>query len=226
MRVLCLAAHPDDEVLGAGGTLLKHAACGDETFLVVATVAYAPRWPESVIRQKRDECLAAARLLKVRDVRFLEFPTLHLNTLPTIELNDAVGRALSDFQPDTVYIPPCDDLNRDHALLFEAALVASRPGASAALRTVYSYEIPTTTRCNIATRWQANRYVDIGPFIEPKLAAMGAYRSELRDPPHPRSLDAIRAFARERGAALGLGYAEAHMLVRDVWRATDSRDSQ
>ena len=226
MRVLCLAAHPDDEVLGAGGTLLRHAARGDETFLVVATVAYAPRWSETAVRQKRDECLAAAALLNVRDVRFLEFPTMHLNALPAIDLNDAVGRALSDFKPNVIYVPPCDDLNRDHALLFEDALVASRPGGLGSLHTVYSYEIPTTTRCNIATRWHPNSYVDIGPFIEPKLAAMSAYRSELRDPPHPRSLDAIRAFARERGAAVGLGYAEAHMLVREVRCDADFRRPQ
>ena len=94
MRVTCLAAHPDDETIGAGGTLLRHAAAGDETALIVATVAYPPRWPEELVRRKRAECLAAAKLLRIDEVRFLEFRTMHLNTLPAIELNDAVERAL------------------------------------------------------------------------------------------------------------------------------------
>lgn len=215
MRVLCLAAHPDDEVLGVGGTLLKHVADGDETMLVVATVAYAPRWPEELIKQKREECLAAAKLLRFKDVRFLEFPTMHLNALPVIDLNSAVGNALADFRPDVVYAPPAGDLNRDHAILLEAALVTTRPLGNEHPRRLYSYEVPTTTRCNVGSIWQANTYVNISDHIEAKLTAMAAYQTELREPPHPRSLESIRAFARERGASVGCSYAEAHMLVRE-----------
>lgn len=216
MRVVCLAAHPDDETIGAGGTLLRHAAAGDETALIVATVAYAPRWPEETVRQKRAECLAAAARLGIGAVRFLEFRTMHLNALPAIELNDAVRRALAELRPDVLYAPPCDDVNRDHAVLFEAALVASRATGSGGPRRLYSYEIPPTTRFNLGGRWVANTYVDIGDYLEPKLAAMRAYASELREPPHPRSLDGLRIFARERGLAVGLPAAEAHMLVREL----------
>lgn len=216
MRVLCLAAHPDDETLGVGGTLARHARAGDAVTLVVATVAHEPRWSAALIARKRAECHSAAQLLGISDCRFLELPTMHLNTYPAIELNDLVGRAVADVRPEIVYAPPCDDLNRDHAVLFEAALVATRPLGAAAPRKLYSYEIPTTTRFNLPGRWHANTYVDVGEFIEQKLAAMGAYESELRDPPHPRSLDAIRAFARERGAAVGRRYAEALMLVREL----------
>jgi LmbE family N-acetylglucosaminyl deacetylase len=214
MRVVCLAAHPDDETLGAGGTLLRHAAAGDETALIVATVAHPPRWPEDLVRQKRAECLAAAEALRIGEVRFLEFRTMHLNTLPAIELNDAVERTLAEWRPEIVYAPPCDDLNRDHAALFEAALVAARPTGRGGVRALYSYEIPTTTRFNHGSRWAANTYVEIGDYLEQKLSAMAAYASELREPPHPRSLEAIRVFARERGVAVGLPAAEAHMLIR------------
>jgi N-acetylglucosamine malate deacetylase 1 len=216
MRVLCLAAHPDDEVLGAGGTLLRHRAAGDELGLVVATVAYPPRWSAEIIRAKRSECLAAAKLLGIRHVQFLEFQTMHLNTLPAIDLNEAVTRAISAFAPQVVYAPPCDDLNRDHALLFEAALVAARPGSATGFDQLYSYEIPTTSRCNLPTRWHANTFVDIHDFIDQKLAAMAAYRTELKEPPHPRSLEGIRVLARERGLSCGREYAETHMLVRAV----------
>lgn len=216
MRVLCLAAHPDDEVLGAGGTLLKHRANGDHTHLVVATVAFTPRWSESTVARKREECHHAAELLGFQGVSFLEFRTMHLNSLPAIELNDAVGRAVHDFDPHLLYAPPMDDINHDHSALFNAALVAARPTGSSSLRSLYSYEIPPTTRFNSSNRWQPNSYVDIGEFIDAKLAAMALYQTELRPPPHPRSLESIRTFARERGVALGLEYAEAHMLVREL----------
>ena len=216
MRVLCLAAHPDDETLGVGGILARHARAGDAVTLVVATVAYEPRWSADVIARKRRECLAAARILGIADVQFLGFQSMHLNALPAMELNDAVGRAVADARPDIVYAPPCDDINRDHAVLFDAALVATRPTGGPAPRKLYSYEIPTTTRFNLPGRWHANSYHDIADTLETKLAAMAAYETELREPPHPRSIDAIRAFARERGAALGRPYAEALMLVREL----------
>ncbi len=216
MRVLCLAAHPDDEVLGPGGTLLKHRAAGDETRLVVATVAYSPRWSESTIQRKRHESIKAAGVLGISDVQFLDFKTMHLNALPAIELNGAIGRAVSEFDPHVLYAPPIDDLNQDHAAVFSAALVAARQTGSTSLRSLYSYELPPTTRYNTSNRWLPNSYVEIGDNIDAKLEAMAAYETELRDPPHPRSLESIRAFARERGAALGVGYAEAHMLVREL----------
>jgi LmbE family N-acetylglucosaminyl deacetylase len=214
MRVLCLAAHPDDETIGAGGTLLKHRAAGDETALIVATVAFTPTWTESTIRRKREECEQAARLLGLGPVRFLDFPTMHLNALPAIELNAKVAAAIREFDPHVLYAPPFDDLNQDHAALFNAVNVAARHTGGSSLHALYSYEIPTTTRFNVASRWQANTYVDISEHIEAKLAAMEVYGTELRDPPHPRSLQAIRTFARERGAAMGVGHAESHMLVR------------
>ena len=216
MRVLCLAAHPDDEVLGVGGTLLKHQAGGDETALVVATAAYTPAWSESVVQRKREECLHAARILRIGDVQFLEFRTMHLNALPAIELNKAVGRAVREFDPHALYAPPFDDINQDHNALFSAALVAARHTGAKNLAALYSYEIPTTTRYNPPSRWHANSYVDIGAFIDRKIEAMTAYETELRDPPHPRSPESIRTFARERGAAMGIGCAEAHMLVREL----------
>ncbi|MBN2447388.1 MAG: PIG-L family deacetylase [Phycisphaerae bacterium] len=216
MRVVCLAAHPDDETIGAGGTLLKHRAAGDEISLVVATVAFEPHWSADEVSHKRDECLAAADILGISDVRFLEFRTMHLNTLPAIELNACVAAALADLKPDIVYAPPCDDLNRDHAVLCEAALVTTRATDLKHMPTLYSYEIPTTTRYNVPGRWQPNTYVDVSPVFERKLLAMSQYRTELRELPHPRSLDGLRCLARERGLFIGCEYAETHMLIRQV----------
>lgn len=216
MRILCLAAHPDDETLGAGGTILRHRADGADALLLVATVAHAPRWSDEEIHAKRDECLAAAQILRFSDVRFLDWPTMHLASIPAIELCEAVQRVVRDWRPQLVYAPPFDDVNSDHNALFAAALVATRHVGPDSPGALYSYEIPSTTRFAAASRWYPNTYVDISAHLEQKLSAMARYRTELRDPPHPRSLDALRIFARERGAAMGMQYAEAHMLIRQT----------
>lgn len=216
MRVLCLAAHPDDEVLGAGGTLLRRRAAGDEIGLVVATAAYVPRWPADVVQAKRAEAIQVARELGVSWLKFLDFRSMHLAAQPAMELNDAVAAAIGEFQPEVVYAPPFDDVNSDHAALFQAALVAARPVGGKGPRQLYSYEIPTTTRFNVRARWEPTTHVDISGHVEQKLRLMELYESELREAPHPRSLSGIRAFARERGAAVGVEYAECHMLVREL----------
>src|ERR1044071_9669931 len=114
MRVLCLAAHPDEEVLGAGGTLLRHRAAGDQVSLVVATVAYTPRWPAEIVQRKRAYCVAVAKGLGVNELKFLDFRSMHLAALPAMELNDAVARIVREVEPETIFAPPCDDLNSDH----------------------------------------------------------------------------------------------------------------
>jgi LmbE family N-acetylglucosaminyl deacetylase len=215
-RVVCLAAHPDDETIGVGGTLRLHAEAGDEVCLIVATQAYQPRWSAEEIERKRKECERAAEVLGIAQVQFLGLSTMHLAALPTIDLTTPVAAAIQAFEPEIVYAPPAGDINSDHAALFAAVNVACRPLGSRGPRKLYSYEIATTTRFNLPGSWQANTYVDISTVIEPKMAAMAAYQTELREPPHPRSLEGIRIFARERGFSVGKDYAEALMLVREV----------
>lgn len=216
MRVLCLAAHPDDETIGVGGILRQHANAGDEVRLLVATQAFSPRWPEDVIAAKRRECERAAEILGIAKVDFLGLRTMHLASLPAIELATPIAKTISDYQPEVVYAPPANDINSDHAALFEAANVACRPVGAAGPGRLYSYEIATTTRFNLPGSWHANTYVEISDVIEEKLAAMAAYQTELRDPPHPRSLEGLRIMAQERGVCIGKRYAEALMLVRDI----------
>jgi LmbE family N-acetylglucosaminyl deacetylase len=216
MRVLCFAAHPDDETIGAGGTLARYAAEGAETFLLVATSAYEPRWSAESIAAKRDECLAAAEVLGIRDVRFLALKTMHLANLPSIDLADAISATMADVEPDVVLAPPCHDLNTDHAALFNAVNVATRATGTGAPAKLYSYEICTTTRFNVGAAWLPNTYVNISDWLEAKLKAMQCYQTELRQAPHPRSLEGLRIMAAERGAAMGMAAAEALMLVREL----------
>jgi LmbE family N-acetylglucosaminyl deacetylase len=219
MRVLVLAPHPDDETLGVGGTILRHVADGDEVHLLVMTETYPPLWQASEKARRQDEARAAAKVLGLAGLAFAGFPTMRLNTVPAIEVAGRLIGELRRLNPDVVYAPPVGDVNQDHEATFKAALVACRPLPGCTVRRLLCYEIPPTARFSNpidAARWLPNTYVDITSHIEQKLAAMECYQSELRQPPHPRSLEGIRLYARERGLTIGLQYAEVFDLIREI----------
>jgi LmbE family N-acetylglucosaminyl deacetylase len=214
MKTLIIAAHPDDETIGAGGTIARLTAAGGEVALWIATETYEPRWGASEKVRRRAEAEKAAEILGVADLRFGGFKTMHLSATPAIELADAVSRVVNDFAPEVLLAPPPDDVNSDHSALFDAALVAARGLPGNQVRRFYAYEIGTTTRFAAPGRaFAANTYVDVTAAFETKLAAFAAYESETRAFPHPRSAEGLEAIARERGLAAGFEYAEAFMLV-------------
>lgn len=221
MKILVIAPHPDDEVLGVGGTIANHTKMGDEVYLCVVTKAYTPDWSEEFIKNREKEVLKVNKILGIKKTYFLDFPTVKLDTIPQKELNEAISRVVNKVRPDTVYIPHRGDVNKDHRLVFETALVALRPKLGGAARKVLSYETLSETE------WAApptedvftpNVYVDISDTLKTKLNAMSAYKSELKEYPHPRSLKSITALANKRGTEAGLKAAEAFMLVREISR--------
>jgi len=157
--------------------------------------------------------------LRLASVAFAGFPTVKLNAVPAIDLAGYLIAQMRRLSPEVVYAPPVGDVNQDHEAVFKAALVACRPLPDNTVKTLMSYEIAPTVRFGNpadAGRWMPTTYVDITPHIDAKLKAMSCYASELREPPHPRSLEGIRLFARERGLAVGLEYAEAFQLIREI----------
>jgi len=221
MKILVIAPHPDDEVLGVGGTIAKHTKMGDEVYLCVVTKAYTPDWSEEFIKNREKEVLKVNKILGIKKTYFLDFPTVKLDTIPQKELNEAIFRVVNKVRPDTVYIPHRGDVNKDHRLVFETAMVALRPKLGGAARKVLSYETLSETE------WAApptedvftpNVYVDISDTLKTKLNAMSAYKSELKEYPHPRSLKSITALANKRGTEAGLKAAEAFILVREISR--------
>lgn len=216
MNVLIVAAHPDDEVIGAGGTIARHVRAGDAVSLLVMTEVWEPRWPAKEREARKGEAEAAAEVLGIREVRFAGFPTVKLNTVATVELTAAVTKAVEEFDADVVYLPPPNDVNRDHTEVFEAGLAATRPLPDSSVRKVLAYEIATTARFGTSGGLQPNVFVDISELMETKLQAMSCYKSELRKPPHPRSLEGLKIAARERGLSVGVEYAEVFGLVRLV----------
>ena len=219
MRVVVLAPHPDDETLGAGGTIARHVAEGDEVHLIFMTETYPPLWQEGEKPKRQAEARAASKALGAAGATFAGFPTMRLNTVPAIELAGYLIGRFRELSPEVVYAPPVGDVNQDHEAVFQAALVACRSLPGNTVRRFLSYEIPPTARFANpidAARWLPNVYVDITAHIDRKLAAMKRYPSELRKPPHPRSLEGIRLYARERGLTLGIEYAEAFCLIREL----------
>ena len=218
-NILVIAPHPDDEVLGVGGTIANHGKNGDEVHLCVVTRAYPPEWTEEVIGIKRQEVNEASGILGIKGTSFLDLPTVKLDTLPQKELNHAIARVVDAVKPDVVYLPHKGDLNRDHRLVFEAALVALRPLAGNTVSRILCYETLSETEWGIPDAESVfipNVYIDITNTLDTKLAALSAYASELKEYPHPRSLEMLKTLAQKRGSEVGIAAAEAFMLVREI----------
>jgi len=218
VRVLVIAPHADDEVIGAGGTIAKHVAHGDEAYLCVVTQPYSPPWSEQHLAAARPQVRAVQQVLNLRDVFFCGFPSVKLNTVPQIELAWALQRVLDEVRPEVVYTSSPSDINEDHRIVYDRTLVAARPLPGSALRRLLAYEIATTARFGLpagCAPFVPNVFVDIAAFLDKKLEAMACYRTQLRDWPHPRSLQALRLQAEERGVSVGLQAAECFCLIRE-----------
>lgn len=216
MKILVLAPHPDDGVLGCGGTINKHVNNGDEVFLCVITKGYKPDWSDEILKKSPKEIEKANKILGIKKTYFLGYPTVKLDTIPQKELNDAIARVVNTVKPDILYIPYNGDLNKDHRLVFEASLVASRP-TSHNIKKILSYETLSETEWgqNI-NPFIPNLYVDISKNIDKKLESMKAFRTELKKCPHPRSLEIIEALSKKRGSEAGLKFSEAFIVIREI----------
>lgn len=215
MRVLVISAHPDDEVIGAGGTLARHVAEGDDVYWCVVTQGYTPQWSEATLAAARRQVHDVCDFLGFEEVFLCGFPTVKLNTVPYIELSSALQEVVGRVRPEVVYTTPGSDVNLDHRIVFDATLVATRPLPGSSVRRLLSYEIGPTARYGYAGL-PPTVFVDISDYVEKKVEAMALYETELREPPHPRSLEGLRLLAKERGMSIGVEAAEAFHLVREI----------
>ena len=218
-RVLVLAAHPDDEVLGMGGTIAVHADAGVSMRIVVVTDGSSTQYPDDAeIRfRKEQEAVRAAAELGVEDYVHLDLPDMRLDTLPHVEVNAVVEGQVRDFRPDLVYTPH-PDVNRDHRVLFDSVAVATRPTPEQVVRRVLTYAPTSSTEWTPALlNWFVpNWFVDVSATIERKVAAFAHYETERREYPHPRSERAIRSAAEFYGSSCGCAHAEPFVLVRNL----------
>jgi LmbE family N-acetylglucosaminyl deacetylase len=215
-RVLVLAAHPDDEILGCGGTVALHAAAGDAVTSVIACEGESLRYADREVGME-EHSRRAARVLGVQDLRLLRFPDQKLDTLTLTKIITPIEAVVREVRPHVVYCQFGGDLNRDHKLLFEAALVATRP-TEPFLEGVYAFDTASSTEWAWPRAFVPDTWVDIGAVLDRKIEAMACYESELRDYPHPRSKQALRHKAHAYGNQCCMDAAETFMTIRRVLR--------
>lgn len=219
MRVLIIAPHPDDEVLGCGGTIAKLSNQGHEVFVAIATKARPPLFSEEVIAKGRQEALVAHKLLGVKQTFFCDLPAAALDMTEHSRVNQEMSRLLTEIQPMLLFIPFVGDMHLDHQRIFISSLVAARPNQPGFPQKILSYETLSETNWNasyLTPGFQPNVFIDISDQIDLKLQACACYASQMQPFPHERSLTALEALAKLRGATVFCQAAEAFVLIREI----------
>lgn len=225
MNVLVIAAHPDDEVLGCGGTMARLAAEGASVSVLILANGltsrpdFDPIRDADTLRVHHERARRAGALLGAREVSLAGLPDQKLDTLPLLQITQTIEREIARVRPEWVFTQHGGDLNLDHAITFRATLTATRPMAGGVVRRVYSYEVPSSSEWafgQFEPRFQPSVFFDISAHLDAKIAAMKIYESETRAFPHPRSPENIRALAHVRGSAAGMTAAEAFHCVRSL----------
>jgi LmbE family N-acetylglucosaminyl deacetylase len=222
---LVVAAHPDDEVLGCGGTIPRLAAAGRDVHVAILGEGVTSRYAEresadqSLLDDLRADSRRAGETMGVAEVHLFDLPDNRFDTVAALDVVKIVEGLVEEIRPELVFTQHGGDLNVDHGVVFRAVLAATRPLADHPVARVYGYEVASSTEWafgQFEPVFRPNTFVDVSATLETKIAAMECYRSERRQFPHPRSPDALRAAARRWGAAVGLEAAEAFQLVRSV----------
>ena len=224
-RALVIAAHPDDEVLGCGGTIARLRRQGADVHVLIVANGLTSRIDFDAVRDvgllelHHQRARRAGDILGAQSVSVLGMPDQRLDTLPLLEITQALEREITRVQPDTIFTQHGGDLNVDHVLLYRATLTATRPLPGTVVRRVYAYEVASSTEWSFQRfepRFSPSVFFDISDTLELKVAAMQVYESEARLFPHPRSPEALRASAARWGSVVGLHAAEAFELVREI----------
>lgn len=225
MNVLVIAAHPDDEVLGCGGTIALMAQESHSVYIAILGEGMTSRYSK---REEADQELLeslhtrsrqVAMLLGAKDIFMFNLPDNRFDTVPLLEVVKIIETLVERLKPQSIYTQHGGDLNVDHMMVYRATLTATRPMSGGSVKQVYAYEVPSSTEwafAQFAPVFQPNVFVDIGATLETKIQAMRMYESEARPFPHPRSPEALRAIAQRWGSVAGLLAAEAFCLVREV----------
>jgi N-acetylglucosamine malate deacetylase 1 len=221
--VLICAAHPDDEVLGCGGTMARHAAAGDTVHVAFMADGVLSRHgagnATAEIAARHAAARAAAATLGAETPVFFDFPDQRLDTVPLIDITQSIEQLLARIKPDTVYTHFHGDLNLDHRLVAAAVMTATRPVPGHRVAALYGFQVLSSTEWNFAAtpgHFQPQRFVAIAQQMEQKLAALRHYDYEMRDFPHPRSYQAVRALAEITGTTIGTAAAEAFVVYREI----------
>ena len=218
-KLLVIAPHPDDEILGCGGTMIKNIKAGNEVYVCVVTKGYPPLFNEQRTALNREDTIACHKAIGVKATFYLDFPSTQLETIARSDFNGKILEVVRDLVPDEVYIPHWGDMQKDHQMVAEACMVAVRPKYTPQVKRVYSYETMSETAWNapnVQNEFMPNVFVDISDTLEDKKNALAYFKLQVSEFPDARSIEAIDALAKYRGALMNLRAAEAFMLIREI----------
>ena len=224
-RILVVAAHPDDEILGCGGCVCKWSGMGAEVRALVLAEGLTSRTadPESVDdnakESLRENARESAEIVGYESICFESFPDNRMDSVDLLDVVLVIGGYIDRLRPDIVLTHHHGDLNIDHRVAFQAVITACRPLAVNLVKTILSFETPSATEWNFpyyANTFSPNVFIDISEHIDKKLEALSCYVTESREAPHPRSLESLRAIASRWGSVVERPYVEALELIRTV----------
>jgi LmbE family N-acetylglucosaminyl deacetylase len=224
MKILVVAPHPDDEVLGVGGTIARLTGEGNEVTAAIVTKGWEPLFSDSFVEKGRAEARKANEILGVKSLRFMDLPVTKLNQIPTNELNERFDRLIEEEKPGMVFLPFYGDRHEDHRQVFNACMVALRPAVDRKyLQRILCYETISETHWStpyIDPCFEPQLWVDISKHLSTKLQVVQKYQSQLQQEPNARSLEALTALAKWRGSTAGMFAAECFVVIRECWTIT------
>jgi LmbE family N-acetylglucosaminyl deacetylase len=218
-KVLVFAPHPDDEILGCGGTMIKHIEAGDEVYVCIATKGCMPLFSTESVNKTRSEALECHKSIGIKKTFFLDFPAAMMEKVERYEMNGKILDVIKEVQPDIVFIPHWGDMQKDHQMVADACMVALRPKYEPKVKSIFSYETMSETAWNapnVQNEFIPNVFVDISDTLNKKIKALSVFKSQLSEFPDARSLEAVDALAKYRGALMHFKAAEAFMLIRQL----------
>ena len=214
-KILVIAAHPDDEMLGCGGTIAKYHRKGYEIKIIFLADGEGAR-PIKDIENRESMSKKALSVIGVKDIHFLRLPDNQLDSLPLLEIIRNVELIVDDYCPTIIFTHWYHDLNIDHSISCRVALTIFRALPGSSVKKIYSFEVKSSTEWSIDVSFKPDHFVDISDTIDLKNKALSHYKKEINDMPHSRSLEAINALALVRGSEVGVRYAEAFKTIRTL----------
>lgn len=222
-KILIIVAHPDDEVLGCGGTIARLAEEGSLVYTLILGEGVTSRDNVRNTNKRMNEiidlqksALKANKMLGVKEVFFKDFPDNRFDIIPLLDIVKVIEELKNKIKPDIIFTHYKKDLNIDHQITYRAVITATRPMRGETVKEIYSFEVLSSTEWNYPNSFSPDVFYDIKDTIDTKLQALSEYKDELRGYPHPRSIRAVKLIAQSWGIKVGLDYAEAFKVVRII----------
>ncbi len=222
-KILIIVAHPDDEILGCGGTIARLNKEGYESYSIILGEGITSRdntrdraKNKSKIINLKEQANRTNELLGIKKVFFFDLPDNRFDTVPFLDIVKVIERIKNNVKPEIIFTHYEKDINIDHQITYRAVITATRPLEKETVKEIYSFEIPSSTEWSYPLSFSPNVFYDISETIDIKLRALEEYKTELREYPHPRSLEGVKLIAKNWGMKVGLECAEAFKCVRMI----------